>query len=108
MAQMYDFSEEEPLSPEDVMAIRAEAQTVFRRRARQAFYATLAFFLCCVDVVLLCEGFPFHKYWATFGKPIVIGAEIMLVVWLIHCGMLWSAWAYRRDIEKSLRESTSQ
>jgi hypothetical protein len=107
MNKIYDLSKEEPLSPEDAAAIRVEAQSRFERTARRAFYATLAFFLCCTDVVLFCEGFPFHRYWPMFGKPIVICAEIMLVVWVVHCGFLWTAWVYRRDIEKSLRESTS-
>jgi hypothetical protein len=59
-------------------------------------------------VTLFLEGFPLHAHWRTFGKYLIFVAMLLLMVMLNYVGMLWSAWVYRRDIEKEFASDESE
>ncbi len=100
MDSIYDMSEEERLSEKDIVEIKKLAADFLRRRGKNALFATVAFFLSCAAVTLFLVGFPLHTYWESFGRYLLLLTMGLLPVFVVYVGLLWSAWVYRRDIEK--------
>jgi hypothetical protein len=97
---IYDTSEEAPLSKKEILEIRKRATEFLRRRRRNTVYATIAFVFSCAAVTLFFVGFPLHTYWESFGRYLLLLTTGLLPVFVVYVGLLWSAWVYRRDIER--------
>jgi hypothetical protein len=108
MDTIYDMSEEEPSSKKDIAEIRGQATEYLRRRGNKALYASISFVLGCAAITLFLDGFPLHAYWESFGKYLIFLTMGLLIVMLNYVGMFWSAWVYRRDIEKEFASDKSE
>ena len=105
MDPIYDMSEEEPLNEKDIAVIKEQAADFLRRRRKNALCATVTFFLSCAAVTLFLAGFPLHTYWESFGRYLLLLTMGLLPVFVVYVGLLWSAWVYRRDIEREFRQN---
>jgi len=103
MNPIFDMSDEGALSTKDIAEVRTQATEFLRRRSRNALYATVAFVLSCFTVMLFLAGFPLHSYWESLGRFFLLLTMGLLPVFLYYVSSLWSAWAYRRDIEKEFK-----
>ena len=104
MKPIYDLSEQETLTDSDKAEISEQTRIYLRSRGRKALIACIAFVLSCSVVTLFLEGFPLHHYFYSFGRFFLLVTMTMLPVTTVYVGLLWSAWAYRRDVEKNLQD----
>jgi hypothetical protein len=105
MGSIYDMSDEKSLSEKDIAEIKEQAADYLRRRRKNALCVTVAFFLTCAVVTLFLAGFPLHAYWDSLGRYILLLTMGLLPVFVVYVGLLWSAWIYRRDIEREFRRN---
>lgn len=94
-----EYINEEPLSEEDVAEVRKVAKTRIKVWRRRAFYSIVALLLNCAAVYPFLEGHPYHYYWESFGKYLILLSMALLVVSVYCVALFWSAWQALRDFE---------
>jgi hypothetical protein len=96
---IYDTTEN-PLSDDELVAVKQNAGVRFRLWQRRALYSTGALVLSCALVYPFLEGHSLHSYWESFGKYLLFLPMALLLVFLYCNGLWWGAWQARRDLEK--------
>jgi hypothetical protein len=92
---------DEPLSEDELVAVRLNAKKRLRLWRKRALYSWAALLLSCASVSPFLYGHPFHAYWEYFGKYLVLLSMALVLVCLYCTLLLWGAWTLTRDLEKN-------
>jgi hypothetical protein len=96
---IYDTTES-PLSDDEFVAVKQNAQVGLSLWQRRSLYSTGALVLSCGLVYPFLEGHSLHSHWESFGKYLLFLPMGLLLVFLYCNGLWWGAWQARRDLEK--------
>lgn len=91
---------EDPLSEDELVAVRQNAWLRLSLWRRRGLYSTVALILSCACVYPFLEGHPLHSHWESFGKYLLFLPMGLLLVFLYCNGLWWGAWQSKRDLEK--------
>jgi hypothetical protein len=96
---IYDTTEG-PLSDDELVAVKQNAQARLSLWQRRALYSSGALVLSCGLVYPFLEGHWLHSRWESFGKYLLSLPMVLLLVFLYCNGLWWGAWRARRDLER--------
>jgi hypothetical protein len=99
------FETNDPLTHEEIDAVKQNATDRLDVWRRRGIYATAAFLASCLFLYLFLEGSPLHAYWQLFGKYLLLISMMLLLIFVYCVGLWWAAWYARRHAEK-LAESS--
>jgi hypothetical protein len=92
---------ENPPSEEEIEAVKQNAKERLRLWRKRALYSTGVFLLSCALPVPFQKGFPFHIYWESLGKYLVLLSMALLPVFVYCNGLWWGAWRALCDVKKT-------
>ena len=96
---IYDTSED-PLSDDELVAVKQNAKERLSLWRRRSLYSTGALILSCGLVFPFLEGHSLHSHWESFGKYLLFLPMVLLFVFLYCNGLWWGAWQARRGLGK--------
>jgi hypothetical protein len=96
---IYDTTES-PLSDDELVEVKQNAQVRFDLWRKRGLYSTGALLLGCAFVYPFLKGHSLHSHWESFGKYLLFLPMVLLLVFLYCNGLWWGAWQARRDLEK--------
>jgi hypothetical protein len=102
MQTLFDPNEV-PLSKEEVAAVIQEASGYLRVWKKRALYSAVAFLLSCASVAPFLDGEPFHAYWNSFGKYLVVLSMALLLPFVLCVVVATQVWFDLRTIRRTGR-----
>lgn len=101
MMQVLFDEDNSPLSAEERAAMIEDAQESLRGWKKRALYSTAAFLLSCASVVPFLYGYPYHAYWDSLGKCLLLLSMALLAPFLLCLAMAAQVWIDLRNLRKT-------
>ena len=95
---IYDTSES-PLSDDELVAVKQNAQMRLRLWQRRALYSTGAFVLSCALVYPFVDGRQLSAQGEAIKQGLLLLSLALLLVFLYCTLLLWGAWRLLRDLK---------
>jgi hypothetical protein len=90
---------DEPLSEDELIAVRQNAKERFAIWRKRSLSSTAAFLLSCMLVYLFLEGSPLHAYWDSAGQYLLLLSMALLLVFVYCTALLWGSWRALRGLD---------
>jgi hypothetical protein len=101
---MFNAEPQEKLTAEEIAEFEADAAEYQHFLLRRALYAGILLLVNILCIVPFLAGHSLHSHWYSFGKYLILSAELLLLWFVIRAGFVWAAWQSTRETRREFRD----